>query len=356
VIGFATGIGFSIIGASVAFLRVTKGSSAGQVLALSGGKVVLGRHPSCQIVLDNAAVSRQHAQIIEEQGLFLVEDLRSRNGTQVNRQSIRGRTELHDGDELKVCDYAFTFMLKSTGPTISVNPDSNIIGSAGPLETIPDEFDDIGADSEPEVAATGDVENNSSFITSMSAGTREANLRLNVRPEAKLRAILEISLALGKVLNLPDILPVILKSLFKIFPQADYGFVLLKDVNSDALRVRASLSRRADDDEMHVSLTVVRQAMKSGQAILSADVVGDRRFMNSESIADMQLRSLMCTPLVCFNSAHKTSLSHLILTILISWSASAPRRVWPWKTAKCMNRWSKSESSSETCKLRRRCN
>ena len=281
----------------MAFLKVIKGRSSGQVLALSGEKVIMGRHPSCQIVLDNASVSRQHAQIVEDQGIFLVEDLRSRNGTQVNRQSIRGRTELRDGDEIKVCDYAFVFMLKATGPSISVS-DSKILAGIG-RETIPAASDsvDLDAESEQDLPAA-DSSQNSSVITSMSAGNSEQGLRLNVRPEAKLRAILEISMSLGKVVKLADMLPVILKSLFKIFPQVDSGFVLLKDQKSGALRVRASHSRWPDNDEVPVSTTVVRQAMESGQAILSADVCGDRRFQSSESIADMQLRSLMCTPLM----------------------------------------------------------
>ncbi len=283
---------------TVAFLKVIKGSSAGQVLALSGGKVVLGRHPSCQIVLDNASVSRQHAQILEEQGLFLVEDLRSRNGTQVNRQSIRGRTELRDGDELKVCDYAFLFMLKATGPSIEVTAESSVIAGGIARDTGTPPPANIDAESEEDLPAIPDSSQSSSVITSMSVGSSETGLRLNVRPEAKLRAILEISMSLSKVVKLADMLPVILKSLFKIFPQVDSGFVLLKDNHSETLRVRAAHSRRPDDDDVHVSMTVVRQAMESGQAILSADVFGDRRFQNSESIADMQLRSLMCTPLL----------------------------------------------------------
>lgn len=282
---------------TVPFLKVIKGSSSGQVLALSGEKVVLGRHPSCQIVLDNASVSRQHAQIVEDQGVFLVEDLRSRNGTQVNRQSIRGRTELRDGDEIKVCDYAFIFILQVTGPSIPVTSDSKIIAGAVNRETTPSEPIDIDAESEQDMPAQ-DSSQNSSVITSMSAGSSEQGLRLNVRPEVKLRAILEISMSLHKVLKLADMLPVILKSLFKIFPQVDSGFVLLKDPKTNALRVRASHSRWPDNDEVPVSMTVVRQAMESGQAILSADVFGDRRFQHSESIADMQLRSLMCTPLM----------------------------------------------------------
>ena len=276
---------------TAAFLKVIKGSSAGQVLALSGETVILGRHPSSQIVLDNASVSRQHAQIIEEHGVFLVEDLRSRNGTQVNRQPIRGKTELRDGDEIKVCDYAFTFMRKVTGPATPVHQKSNRIVIEGGHETIDDD------ESESEIEKSEKSVENSSVLTSISAGSSGQGLRLNVRPEAKLRAILEISLAVGKVVALSDMLPVILKSLFKIFPQADSGFILLKDNKTGKLRIRCSHSRRSETDDVPISQTVVCQAMESGKAILSADVCGDRRFQHSESLLDMQLRSLMCTPL-----------------------------------------------------------
>ncbi len=258
---------------------------------------MLGRHPSCQIVLDNASVSRQHAQIVEDDGIFLVEDLHSRNGTQVNRQSIRGRTELREGDEIRVCDYAFVFMRKASGPSIPVTADSRIFAGPAGVEISPSAAGNL-AGSDQDLPAAAESLKNSAVLASMSAGSSEQGLRLNIRPEAKLRAILEISMALGKVVKLADMLPVILKSLFKIFPQADSGFVLLKDNNSDTLRVRASHTRRPEDDDVPVSMTVVRQAMESGQAILSADVGDDRRFQSSESLAEMQLRSLMCTPLI----------------------------------------------------------
>lgn len=271
-------------------------------MALAGDAVVLGRHPSSQIMLNDSSVSRQHAQIVFDHGLYLVEDLRSRNGTQVNKQPIRGRTELHDGDEIKVCDYTFVFMLNATGPVSRGTRDSTAEHEANDLALnrqthVPDSSDD-------EIRVEQDLNKeersleNSSVITSMAAGSSAQGLRLNVRPEAKLRAIIEISMALGKVVVLADVLDVILKSLFKIFPQADSGFVLLKDNDSAKLRVRCSRSRRPDGDDLPVSTTVVRQAMDSGQAILSANVVNDRRFDHSESIAEMQLRSLICTPLM----------------------------------------------------------
>lgn len=291
---------FFQVTSTVAFLKVIQGSSTGQILALTGEKVVMGRHPSCQIVLDNAAVSRQHAQVVQENGIFLVEDLDSRNGTQVNRQTIHGRTELRDGDEIRVCDFAFMFMFKASGPTIKMTSDSSYVaGPAGPRPygTLPT----VDAVSDDEAPAVAESLKNSAVIASISAGSSEQVLRLNVRPEAKLRAIMEISVSLSKVLNLTDMLPVILQSLFKIFPQVDSGFVLLKEHDSDQLRIRASHSRRSDEDNVAVSMTVVRQTMESGQAILSADVGDDRRFESSESCAEMQLRSLMCTPLMNSN-------------------------------------------------------
>src|ERR1700733_11418451 len=73
--------------------------------------MVLGRHPSCEIVLDNAAVSRQHAQILNRRGTFFLEDLRSRNRTYLNGAPIDGRTPLNDADELMICDIVLRFSL-----------------------------------------------------------------------------------------------------------------------------------------------------------------------------------------------------------------------------------------------------
>src|ERR1041385_7119216 len=80
--------------------------------------MVMGRHPSCQIVLDNAAVSRNHAQILESHGTYYLEDLRSRNGTLLNGTRIQGRTEIRDDDEIRVCEVVLRFYL-------GMPPDSN---------------------------------------------------------------------------------------------------------------------------------------------------------------------------------------------------------------------------------------
>jgi serine phosphatase RsbU (regulator of sigma subunit) len=283
----------------VAVLKVTKGASLGQIIALHTERTILGRHPSSQIVLDDGAVSRHHAEIVDDDGRFFVEDLKSRNGTEVNGVRISGRTELRDGDAIRVCDHAFQFLKNpDREPTDKkkVYIGYNVLPTG--MATVDDEDDSRPTGPQPVVNPPPLSGDGSSVLSSLEASSSGRGLRLNVRPEVKLRAILEISSALGRVLDFQEVLSVILKSLFKIFNQADAGFVLLRDAEGDRLRVEASLCNSPTDDEVPISMTVVRQAMDQTQAILSADVMGDRRFRSSESLTDLKLRSLMCAPLL----------------------------------------------------------
>ncbi len=46
--------------------------------------MIIGRDTSCNLFIDNLAVSRRHARLVWERGHFMVEDLESANGTSVN--------------------------------------------------------------------------------------------------------------------------------------------------------------------------------------------------------------------------------------------------------------------------------
>ena len=97
----------------MAILQVIKGLTPGQQFNVGDGVSVLGRHPECDIVLDVAAVSRQHARIAQENGDFLLEDLGSRNGTFVNGKKISGQQALQEGDRIVICDVSFDFFINS---------------------------------------------------------------------------------------------------------------------------------------------------------------------------------------------------------------------------------------------------
>ena len=64
-----------------------------------------------------------------------------------------------------------------------------------------------------------------------------------VRPEQKLLAVLEIARDLGGTIDLDGVLEKVLGSLFRIFPQADRGFILLRGGGADELVLKASKVR-----------------------------------------------------------------------------------------------------------------
>lgn len=62
-------------------------------------ELVIGRHPSCDVVLVAPAVSRRHAALRFRDGHWVLQDLQSRNGTRLNGRRVQ-RCELRPGDVL----------------------------------------------------------------------------------------------------------------------------------------------------------------------------------------------------------------------------------------------------------------
>ena len=68
---------------------------------LSGETVVIGRSRRCDVVLTDANVSRQHAEIRLTGAQAVVRDLGSTNGTRVNRRAV-AQAVLQPGDRIEV--------------------------------------------------------------------------------------------------------------------------------------------------------------------------------------------------------------------------------------------------------------
>jgi sigma-B regulation protein RsbU (phosphoserine phosphatase) len=279
----------------VAFLHVIKGSRPGQVLELRGERMVLGRHPSCEIVLDNAAVSRQHAQIVNRRGTFFLEDLRSRNRTYLNGTPIDARTPLSDADEVTICDIVLQFFHARKDESSDESAPGKPTGL--PVRDDPRRTR-MDVTMPPADSSDDAVDQSSSIITTLDAKSA-ATMRLGVKPEVKLRAILEMSNMLARTLKLDDVLQSLLDGCFKVFPQADSGFVMLAAGEDRESIVKASLARGGDaTGSVRMSNTILRTAMQSGEAILSADALEDSRFDASESLDGLGIRSMICVPLM----------------------------------------------------------
>jgi len=85
-----------------AYLIVIAGTGVGKMFKLSGGEIKIGRHPSCEIILDDDGVSRQHSKLLRTRtGDLVVIDLKSTNGTYANGVRVQEHT-LRDGDKIQI--------------------------------------------------------------------------------------------------------------------------------------------------------------------------------------------------------------------------------------------------------------
>ncbi len=257
----------------MAYLQILKGAKPERV-ELTADKVVMGRSPECGLVLDTGAVSRQHAQIVKQGQSFLIEDLKSRNGTYVNGNRVAEPMLLTDNARIKICEYLFTFHSEVVKPPSK--PELKLLVTEGKQDS-------------------------ATIMSTLDASTSNglSGIMTEVRPEVKLKAMIDISRDLGQILKMNELLPKILDSLFKIFPQADRGFVLMQDEEKNLLVPKAIKNRRdSADDSLKISRTIVRQVMENGQAMLLADATSDTAFNMSQSISDFRIRSIMCVPLL----------------------------------------------------------
>jgi hypothetical protein len=81
------------------------------------GSLVIGRDPTCEIVIPDRQVSRRHARISVTREGVLLEDLGSKNGTHRNGVQIDEPVELSDGDSIQVA-LAQTFTYLSSDATL----------------------------------------------------------------------------------------------------------------------------------------------------------------------------------------------------------------------------------------------
>jgi len=255
----------------MAALQVVKGSNPGDTVDLAGDKIVLGRNIECQIVINLPAVSREHAVIRRVQGKFFIEDLKSRNGTFVNNKEVTARMQLNDQDQIKICDNIFTFLEARPRPPLPAN-----------MRRFEPEIDE--------------EEGSSTVEATVASSSRQI---LETQPAEKLTFLFDISADLAQTFNVEQLLPKIVDRVFTVFKQADRGFIILGEENSDKLIPKVIKTRRANEEaNARFSRKIVYRCLETGQALLSEDASADKRFDLSQSIADCRIRSVMCAPLI----------------------------------------------------------
>ena len=236
--------------------------------------------PENVIALEHTAISRFHCQIIATDAGYQIEDLGSTNGTYLNGREIK-KERLSPGDEIIVAN---------VGVVVEATPES-IHSTYRPLD-VGVSVNDIKQDDSVVLTNSAEAIGSREFIDGFAG--REAG-----QAQKALEILYEADRALRDIEDLKQLLENLLDLIMDNVP-ATRGYVFLLERDSDKLvpYVRRSAMGTADDAEIVVSQTILQTAVRQMESIISSDALVDERFVHSNSIADLTVRSAMCAPLV----------------------------------------------------------
>lgn len=80
--------------------------SGGQPVVLDRPVTLVGRKEGCDLRLNHKSVSKQHCVLVRTDGMVVLRDLGSTNGTRVNGKRVR-RAVLKDNDQLSIAAISF---------------------------------------------------------------------------------------------------------------------------------------------------------------------------------------------------------------------------------------------------------
>jgi hypothetical protein len=93
-----------------------EGGPAGSLVTPDGSRIqialdpiTIGRHPDCDVVLNDQEVSRQHAEVRRQDDGFVLVDLDSMNGTKLNGTGVKPSRPLEDGDTITIGAHTIRF-------------------------------------------------------------------------------------------------------------------------------------------------------------------------------------------------------------------------------------------------------
>jgi predicted component of type VI protein secretion system len=134
-----------------------------QLVPLEGGTPIeivkdmtlVGRKDDCDLRLEHKSVSKMHCVIVKTDGLLLLRDLGSTNGTRVNGQRVR-RAALLPNDQVSIANYKFRVSLGPDAPPAPPAPEehtqqldahdvANLLRKAKPQPAEEDSSDDVPA-------------------------------------------------------------------------------------------------------------------------------------------------------------------------------------------------------------------
>jgi len=259
---------------------------------LNKAETRFGRSEDSDVVLTADEVSRNHVKFLRRETGFVVLDLKSMNGTYVNRQRIVERV-LSDKDEIWLgskCRLIFHDDTPEQRAAQNAAPpdDSELMHS---VDAIRAEMDQVG-NSMTMIGRPLAKDGASEGVPAPS----EVDVKKMSRAYRRLAAIHQTGQIMASGFDLDERLAKVL-DIFLETLGAQRGFVMLREANSEELTVRVA---RMTDQELSAgspSMGIARRAAIKGEPVLMADRESNQEFGMRESIIRRSIVSAMCVPL-----------------------------------------------------------
>ena len=216
----------------------------------------IGRHADNHLVLRDNRTSRNHARIVQEGGLYVLEDLNSRHGTWVNGERV-ARHILRNSDLIEFGvreSYQLTFTLEQ-----------------GEINRLLDQL-----------------------------ASTSKNEALGANNLAKLRSLVEVARALQNSLSTQEVLTAVVDAALAV-TGCERGFLLLRrDAELDVSVARDREGHALEAAELRVPTSLIKRALESRRELLSMsfDPLEQSGAGPETTVARLELRSVVCLPLV----------------------------------------------------------
>ncbi|MGH9366534.1 MAG: adenylate/guanylate cyclase domain-containing protein [Thermoanaerobaculia bacterium] len=251
-----------------------------QVFNLTSEQVTIGRAADNDIVLNDFSVSRRHAYLRRESGVWVVRDNHSTNGVRVNDQPVP-ECSVADGDQVTIGTFQLLFRELPDQPAAAEALDS----TSTCIRPISEFNLDFG------------LEKDAAPVPETTQTRKRVVLDLAYKNK-----VFEILAQVAKTLisadDLETVLAKVMDLIFEYLP-VDRGFLLLEEGGKLQLRINRfkSQPRATSDGSAPYSRTIVDMVMGKKVAVLTSDAQVDERFGAGMSIRMQQIRSAMCAPL-----------------------------------------------------------
>ena len=237
-------------------LKLLKSTGEELSFPIDKAKFTIGRSGENDLQTNDASVSRYHAEIVREEGAYKLFDKQSKCGTFVNGQRIQNCVLKHQDRILLGNDTQILFLT----------------------------HEDTTRDSSPFVTDTP------SMILSLGGSDLK-----------NVSHLLEVARLLSGSAPLHEILEMVLDKAIEI-TRAERAFLVMKDAAGEPKieRGRDKNKQSLGPETFQISKTVLKQVMESGEKVMLADVQGPNKASMSESMLNLELRTITCLPLKQF--------------------------------------------------------